>query len=775
MSSWSEDCKLPKSWNRNVLKEWDINRLLTDLEVNTQKRYRDNTRKDLLLGLLCGYSLKKISQDLHRDNAVVRTSVSSLYRDIEVLTGQPEKSVKLNNLIYILERHGYRKGFTISPASSSSNIPHNLPAPTYTEFIGREAEMKLLLQRLSPNHAAHIITVDGIGGVGKTALVLAAAYLCLKANRENLTSAPKFEAIIFTSAKQQELIPNSILRRQQGQRNLSEIFREIAHTLNDPAIIQSPFDDQFDRVRQSLSKQRTLLIVDNMDTIEETGRVISFLYDLPAHVKVILTTRERVALLPITLRHLPLDDGLKLIQQQAEEKGVIINDGDSKRLYERTGGIPLAIVYAIGQVSRGYSLNFVLDRLALATGDVARFCFEQSVQSIKGQPAHKLLMSIAIFPDAPILAAVAEVAGFTASPDSVNEGLARLQQLSLINLNQDTGRYEMLSLTREYVLAEIAAYPEFAKDARRRWVRFYQDFVQHNAGEDWEKWIHYDKLEEEQGNLRAVLYWCKDQEHYEEVRDFWLLLNHYANLYAYWGDRLDWLQWLVEQSERRGEWSSFVKFSICRSGLLIQMCTQQSLREAEEILRRTWVLRDHANLCVQADLAESIARLKIRQKKYHDALRWLTVEEGLVQEASLEERQNIRYTIPVLYHRAEIFHLEHEYARAKELFQAVIKSAAKINWYRVINSAQNWLADIAIEQDESNEAQQLLTKGLTVAESNNNKRRLARYQRSFARWEQRWGTVEAARQYATEAMNGFNLLGMSRDAEEMKAFLESLA
>ncbi len=68
----------------------------------------------------------------------------------------------------------------------------------------------------------------------------------------------------------------------------------------------------------------------------------------------------------------------------------------------RTGGIPLGIVYSLGQLSGGYSLNSVLNRLTSATGD--RFGFtEQSVQGIKGQP-HKLLMSLAIFPDSAILA-----------------------------------------------------------------------------------------------------------------------------------------------------------------------------------------------------------------------------------------------------------------------------------------------------------------------------------------------------------------------------------
>ncbi|MEH2181262.1 NB-ARC domain-containing protein [Nostoc sp.] len=694
------------------------------------------------------------------------------------MTGEANKSVKSSNLVYVLEKHGYRRGSVIS-AIQRRDIPHNLPAPTYTQFIGREADMNNLLKRLSPDHGVHIITVHGIGGVGKTALVLAAAYLCLKATNENSSDAPKFDAIIFTSAKQQELIPtNSILWRQQGQRNLRDIFREIANALQEPTILQSPPNDQFDRVRQSLSKRRTLLIVDNMETIEDRDEVIEFLYNLPICVKVVITSRKQMDWLPIRLLNLPLDDGLQLIGQQAEEKGISINDEDSKQLYDCTGGIPLAIVYAIGQVSSGYSLNSVLARLTLATGDVARFCFEESVQGVQGikeQPPHKLLMSLAIFPDSAILTAVAEVAGLTAAPDAVNNGLAHLQQLSLVNLNPETKRFEMLSLTREYALAELAAYPDFEREARRRWVTWYLDFAHDYAGEDWEKWIHYNKLKPEEGNLRAVLYWCKDQDRYEAVRDLWLLLNHYANLYAYWNDRLYWLQWLIEQSELRGEWSSLVKFMIRKTWLLIRECSPEGLKKADEILQQAWVLRDHADSCVQADLAESIARLQIRQNDYQDAHYWLNVEEKLVIEAKLEERKHIRYFIPVLYHRAEIFYLEGECVLAKQLFQEVMTSAEQISWHRVINSAQNWLADIAIiEQRDGDEAQKLLIQGLKVAKSTNNKRRLARYQRSLARWERKWGSAEKTRQLSIQAINSFMQLGMTRDAQEMQIFFDSL-
>ncbi|MHC5733051.1 MAG: RNA polymerase subunit sigma-24, partial [Nostoc sp.] len=83
-------------------------------------------------------------------------------------------------------------------------------------------------------------------------------------------------------------------------------------------IINLPLEEQFQPIREKLSQTKTLLIVDNLETIEDQQEVLSFLYDLPPTVKVIITTREQALFVPIRLGCLPKEDALRLIQHEAK-------------------------------------------------------------------------------------------------------------------------------------------------------------------------------------------------------------------------------------------------------------------------------------------------------------------------------------------------------------------------------------------------------------------------------------------------------------------------
>jgi LuxR family glucitol operon transcriptional activator len=643
----------------------------------------------------------------------------------------------------------------------------NLPSQTYQEFIGRKKELSQLLRWMSRDHPARIITVDGIGGVGKTALVLEAAYQCWEA-KDSQFREPMFEAIIFTSAKISWLFPTGIVRRLQRQGSLRDIYREIAHTLDNPNITQSSPEDQLKQVYKSLSEKNTLLIVDNLETIEDKEEVFAFLYELPWTTKAVITTREQVANFhPIRLDSLPEEDSLKLIQQQAQEKEITISQQDSRKIYNYIGGVPIALIYVIGQLASGYSLETILNPLDPLPDDVARFCFDGSVKRLREQPAHKLLMSLAMFQNPPVADAIAEVAGLKSDPIIVNKGLARLLQLSLVR--QQRERYGMLSLTREYALTELAAYPHFEQEARERWVKWYVDFARKYGGEDSGDWqIKYDYLESEWGNLLAVLYWCADQDRYEDVKKLWKPVNRYSNIYGFWAERIFWLDWLIQLSYRQSDWSTWF-YAMSRKGwTLTLMDQQQNLEAAEKIFNEAWNRREYANFSVQDYLAKSIAALRIRQGLYEDARNWLNIKEDLLKNAHLDDKERIRYSSTIAFYRADIFYSEGDYEQSKTLYQQVKVQAEEIGWQRRAIYAQNKLADIAIKQNRLDEAEKLLKMGLDVAIRNKDKRLTADYQRCFAYLEKARGNVEKSQERAKEAMDGFSRLGMLQKAEEMR-------
>lgn len=639
------------------------------------------------------------------------------------------------------------------------------------ELIGRQTELKDLLKLISLNYRAPIITVDGIAGVGKTALVLEAAYRCWEAKHGSPIDTPLiFDAIIFTSAKADYLFSTGIVSRLQRESNLQDIFREIASTLDDPSITQAAPSEQLNRVYQSLGRQKTLLVIDNLDTIADKNEVLAFLSDLPPSTKAVITTRQQVLMhASMRLDCLPEEDSLRLIQQQIIEKRVSLSDDGARQLYKRFGGVPMAIIYAIGQIATGYSRETVLDRSSPLPEDVARFCFQDSVQPLRGQPAHKLLMSLAIFHEAPVWDAVAEVAGLKADPIAVNRGLAQLQQLSLVR--QREGRYEMLSLTREYALAEIAAYSDFEKEARERWIKWYLNLAEKHGQFFWQEWqIEYDVIQDEQGNLLDVLHWCANQE----VKNLCLNLNYYTNAYGYWEDRLFWMNWLINASERRGDWSIAVYAMSEKAWTLLLIGGPKNLEIAHQILTKAWDIRDRADIVVQNNLSEYLAYICIENKKYEEAQIWLNVKEELLNKAALAQREYLPHWLMVRYYQAKIYYKRGDYDRAKIIYHKIFEESQKNEFPRGIIAAQQWLADIAIVHNELDEAENFLNTGLPVAERTKHKKRTACYQRLFCLLEEARGNFEKACEWATKALDGFNRLGMTGEAEEMCSLLNSL-
>lgn len=681
-----------------------------------------------------------------------------------------------------------------------SRVRHNLPTPTYSQFVGRESEIAKLLELLSPRHGAHLISIDGIGGVGKTSLAVEVAYRCLQASQnadETFHGFPTFDVIIFTSAKQHLLTPFSLLKRvSRPHRTLQDIFRQIARTLGDVEITGINLEDQIELLKDALSTVNTLLIVDNLETVENQQDVLSFLYcDLPPTVKAVITTRKQGVFVPLRLSALSESEALQLIQHEATEKSVSLSQAESKTLYQRTSGIPIAIHYAIGQIVSRYSVQFVLEQLSQPGNDITRFCFEHSVAFVRGQPAHFILMALSFFTSPVQRQALLEIAlpnvnsgldpATSTSSQQVEEPFAQLQELSLVLHAQDG--YSMLPLTREYVTAELQAYSEFELAARERWVSWYLKLVQRYGGQSrWDWQTQNDVLEAEWPNIQTVLDWCMNQERYDELCRFWQHLDAHVYLQGSrqdrlkcWGEQLEWVDVLIELAKQR-DLAFAVQVMIGRGWIYTTIDQPDGLAEADTLYTEAWSLNqtlppspEKQQRCLK--LAVNLLVLRVHQGRFAEMQPWLDRALELLNQEGLSEHERALHLSRVRYYQGRASFSSGNYSQSEIQFREAVKYAQVINWQKVIRRSHNWLADIATHQGDYEIAAQILQEESRIAEANRDIYHIACCQRSFAQLAKSQNHQDIARNWALQALENFEKLGMHGEMNAIKMLLQTLA
>jgi hypothetical protein len=621
----------------------------------------------------------------------------------------------------------------------------NLPRKSYLDFVGRKEEIAELIRRISPEYRQHINVVKGIGGVGKTALVLEVAYQCwsAKENPNDNLGIPIFDAIIFTSSKATDLVNTLIINRPEKEPLLSDIFRVIADVLNEPTIPQVKQGDQIRKVKEVLSKQPTLLIVDNMETLSEEERkvMLSFLNDVPISTQVIITTRDFLGFDSIEINSLTKPESFDLLTRQASAKNVPITGNWKKLMYDCFGGIPIALIYAVGKQAAGYQFTDIIQSKSVLIEDLGRFCFESSVTPIKTTTAYQILISIAFFQKSPCQEALINVAGLNNGNLNILNGLAKLQQLSLIT--EVKKRYHILSITHEYALSELnmVANADFKRLASERWYNWYLDFTKEYGGLDWDGWrAKYNLLDAEWKNIESVLNWYAEKAEWGKVLHIWENVDNYADLSGYWQDRRYWWALL---GKHVGSTKIQVK-ALSEKGFTLTLMGTEYYQEAEHYLIKAWDLSNDGNKfiqstvekLVQSTVANHLAVLAKVREDYELSHRWLDTEEKLLRECEYQadtDKEKKRYQVRNLYYRAEINYLQNKIDIAKDEFEQAIILTRDINWQRFRNYAKNYLAEIYLRKDDLESAEDKLKVGIESAIQAKETRRIALYHASYAR------------------------------------------
>jgi NB-ARC domain len=450
---------------------------------------------------------------------------------------------------------------------NSNPILCNLSKATYTKFIGRETELKLLSDYISPQYRQHIIVIEGDPGVGKTALALKIAHRCYQQQQSYFTppSTSDFKAIVFVSLKNNKLFPkyfSSLLGNSFSNINLLLILRTIANTLKVPELNQFHKNDKLDIIYRKLAEQATLLIVDGIDDVgsSESNKIFEFLNDLPASTKVIITTRQKaLSYSHISLEPFSKKDSNKFILEQVKDKNVSIPATDAENIADAARGIPIALTYAVGLYMNGYNFDNVANSSDTDAGEI---CFKNLLKSLSGSPTYHLLFILSFFPNEVSKSVLLSVTELNHPLDNILEELIKISLVSKNVINAEEVYYSILPITREYAASAVEQLSNkqsrLLSAARSRWVDWYKAFVQ-DYGKNSNDEFYKRGLNRELENIGEVLLWCAVQEDYETIKEIWDTIDPFIAEKGYWVIRFFWWQYLEKESRKRADFSFYVK------------------------------------------------------------------------------------------------------------------------------------------------------------------------------------------------------------------------
>lgn len=340
-----------------------------------------------------------------------------------------------------------------------------LPAKGYSQFIGRDQYLGEVLSALRELNTKSMVSIDGMGGIGKTAMAREVAEQC---KRENL-----FDGYVWIQGAKQSF-PLSAGDKGTSALTFNTILDEISRQFGLLDAQKLKQSEKEARIKLLLKSQRVLIVLDNLETAKESqDEIANQLKPLLIPSKVLLTSRKRfkVDLYAIHLDDLRPDDAVLFARQTARDRNIDrVAHATSGELLQiaKTTGSPLALKLIVGQLE-SQPLKAVLDQIQKikvpgkgGDGDeyleFYRFIFADSWR-LCSEHSRNLLISMAHF--APNVGGTHDAlkAASELTDDLLSTCIQELWRSSLLEIgespNLKTQRYYLHALTQYFVMSDI--------------------------------------------------------------------------------------------------------------------------------------------------------------------------------------------------------------------------------------------------------------------------------------------------------------------------------
>ncbi len=377
----------------------------------------------------------------------------------------------------------YRKivaGKTAVPSPQLS-ANHNLP-PVKTSFVGREAELARI-DALLAQPSSRLLTLTGLGGVGKSSLALAAGR----------RQSARFEhGVWFVSMAEIEKGETAVSAAEFDHTLALAVLANLHQSVTLPEL-------PLDQLRAYLRQKEMLLILDNLEHLlpEAVVFVLALLETAP-ELQIIATSQTQLscrAETPIPLAGLPLPDSgtaasLRLFMERAQRHQPDFqlddqNAADVREICRLAAGLPLAIElaaelvnhYPLSEITSAIRAN--LDLLHSPSPDAPPR--QHSMRAVLNygwqllpEPERLVLAQASLFGD------VFDREAILAVTDASLSHIVNLVNRTWLTLARP-GRYALHELVRQVAAEALAAAPDVEAETHARFARYYAGFLARQA------------------------------------------------------------------------------------------------------------------------------------------------------------------------------------------------------------------------------------------------------------------------------------------------------
>jgi predicted ATPase len=394
------------------------------------------------------------------------------------------------------------------PLRTLDAIPGNLPVQS-TSFVGRTSEVKEVMELV---RAHRLVTLTGVGGVGKTRLALQVAA--------ELTG--EFPDGVWLVELAPVLDPGAVL---------DAVATALGVTTPAGTSIAAS-------VAQALSGRRLLVVLDNCEhVLDESAELVEAILAGASTVRVLATSREGLAAAGEQLWPVPSLDArtgatspaAELFVERAKAASPAFDQSDAatiaavSEICSRLDGIALAIELAAARMVAMTAQDLrdrLGDRFRVLSGARRGLERHQTLRQalnwsydLLHDDERTLLNHCSVFAGGFDDAAAAHL---VSEPDRyrVLDGLESLVRKSLVSVDQRRGhaRYGMLETIRQFAEEQLAASGSI-ETVRDRHAAYYAD----QAVAQWERWDGPQQpetlawVDAEFANLRAAFQWVSER------------------------------------------------------------------------------------------------------------------------------------------------------------------------------------------------------------------------------------------------------------------------